>query len=206
MMSNRGSFKTSKGSILLLRVGSANGIVQKHKSKPLNIDGSKIEDPDDIEIWKKSVRRPPERRGFFAFPYPFDDAFYYYHQYEKLLPKIYQRKSLEQNWNKTDEDFATVEEWYNFVEARDAFFEERNKELKKVISRHKQKKIWYKGHFYSHICPKNQVDDGRVWWRYENVNDWVKAARSKLWCYTNWGSGCFKINYDIGHLELFIPE
>lgn len=201
--SNIGSFKVRNNALLLLRTGSANGQVQKHKGKPVDLNGNKIEDPDELESWRKSIRRPPVRRGFFAFPYPFSDEFYFYHIYRRNLPKIFEQegKAISQLYdeydNMTPEDLRALEELntehYEKVEAK----------LDEIKRRLKPKKIWYKGTFYSHISPRGLIDDGRSWWEYDNTREWIESARKFIRCRMTkdiW------INYERGHLELFIPN
>lgn len=214
-VSNKGFFTVRNGHLLLNRCGSANGQIQKHFYKPCDIAGNVMKDLKDIEDWKNSIRRPPLRKGIFTFPAPFNDAFYYHHFYEKHLPKNltinnnpYLNKSVPYGVYRDGTERSYLEQEINDI--RSNLFEQRSQAFKKIYNNHKLKKIWYKGPLYSHIAPKNMVDDMRNWWKYDTVAEWVESARKYVWSYYSFPAGsknifCGKINVDPGHFELFIP-
>lgn len=43
-----------------------------------------------------SVERAPARRGIWAFPFPYFDAFYAYHKFDEVLPKKLRRAALQE--------------------------------------------------------------------------------------------------------------
>lgn len=204
--SNKGFFKVKEKKILLYRVGPANGQIQQHFYKPVNVLGNKLENEDDIENWKKSIRRPPTRKGIFTFPAPLDDAFYYGHHYDRFLPKKlsnsnpYYLCKLYGPFRSNYEKHALQDVIYPI---RDKFFELRSQKYKEIYQREKRKYIWHSGEFYSHICPKNYIDDERVWWKYDNVSEWVESARKHLFVYDRFFG---KVDVDIGFFEIFVPS
>lgn len=213
-LSNKGFFKVKDNRILLNRCGSANGQIQRHFYKACDINGNVYTDIEEIEQWKNSMRRPPLRKGIFTFPAPFNDAFYYHHFYEKHLPKEFTSKNpFISKWNPFSvyRNILEKQEYEKYISnKREILFQERSKALKKIYSIHRLKKIWYKGTIYSHICPKKMVDDGRNWWKYDSVADWIDSARKHIWNYYSYSAGeknifCGKINIDPGFFELFIP-
>lgn len=209
LVSNKGGFRVRNKHILLYRIGSANGQKQLHFNSPVSIDGKKLTDPVEIENWKKSYRRPLTRKGIFTFPAPLDDAFYYSHHYNRFLPKYFKNHVYNTNrkgYGPFTPDYPSQELDDYIQKEIDIFYEEKEKKYKEIIKREKKKLIWYSGKFYSHICPKNLINDGRVWWEYNNVAEWVDSARKYLNFYY-WDNGFQgKFKTDKGDFELFIPD
>ena len=189
---NTGSFRVDSGRLLLFRVGPANGRVQTHNACARDMrTGERREwDPAGGDYADYS-RRTPERRGFWAFPYPFHDAFFYWHVWERHLPKRFAGGAF-------DYDLATEVE-------TDAYNAERAVAFREVRRRIKPKLIWHDGPFWSHVRPRGSVGE-RNWWRYENAREWIDSARGDLWCYNRYGDEpVWKSRYSKDHLELFIP-
>lgn len=202
MSSNTTDFKVNKNKLLVLRVGSANGQVQVHRNKPVSLYGEKLIEKEEIETWRKSIRRPPVRKGIFVFPFPFHDEYYYHHFFLKQMPKSYikEKETLYSFYKEleTDTDFNAYDELL------DELWKKEDKKLKDIKEKNKQKKIWISGEFYSHVPPKGMVDDGRIWWKYSNVREWIESARRYL--FVRLEDGKYHYRYDRGYLELFIPE
>ena len=205
--SSRGFFKVRNNRLLVTRIGAASGQIQRHFYKPVGIDGNPLSEKE-AEDWKDSIRVPPTRKGIFTFPSPMDDMYYYVHAYRRWLPKKY--KNLP-SWDGAS-SIEDLDEREKYIQDRDQFFKEYNEKFKEVVKSNKKKHIWVGKPFYSHICPKGLFDDGRAWWKYDNVSDWVASARKYIWCYYGWrnlkNENVFggKIRYDVGHFEIFIPD
>jgi hypothetical protein len=162
-----------------MRFGPVNARKQHHNSGPRDlVTGKRISDGKVPERF-----HTPVSRGYWAFPFPFHDAFFYSHVYRRDLPKKF-RDNIE--WS---ED--TLKEYQEKIRAS--------------VKRNKAKYIWHDGRFYSRIKPSYDLTD-RPWYLYNNSREWVDAARKHLWCWNRWGSEqVWKCNYSKDHLELFIP-
>lgn len=202
MKSNISDFRVQKNKLLVLRVGSANGQLQKHRNKPIKLSGEKITDEYELEVWKSSIRRPPTRKGIFVFPFPFHDEFYYYHYFLKQVPKSLLRE--EDALFSLCEDLESVEDKDAYRELSDEYWTKKDSKIKEIKKTNKQKKIWLSGEFYSHIPPKGSINDGRSWWKYNNVREWIESARRYL--FVRLEDGRYHYRYDRGYLELFIPD
>lgn len=73
----------------------------------------------------------PQKRGLWAFPYPFYDEFFTYHRYQDLLPKQLHRENLDPY----DSPYDKQDEWINRVG-------------KKVV---RVREFWYSGYLYTHF-------------------------------------------------------
>jgi len=168
-----GDFKIQDGKILLLRLGPMNGQVQTHRDKFV----------------------APCRRGMWAFPYPFHEAFFYAHQWKKYIPKKFR---LPKYPDRDEEDYEAKVNVY--LDAKDAIdWDEYEIKLKEIKKRHQPKRFWYGGGFYSYIKPHvNEFD--REWYWYESPRDYIAVAKKEIICdYKN------KITYSNDHMQIFIP-
>jgi hypothetical protein len=182
---NTGSFQVRDGKLLLYRVGPANGQRQRHNARARNL----VTGQKDPERAPSEVRRTPSSHGYWAFPFPFQDAFFYFHVYKQQLPKRLRDKDdggpERTSW--TDENSADYEA-----------------AIKEIKDRTHPKLIWYGGPFYSHVKPKHLTVE-QNWYRYDNAREWIEAARGDLWTWVNSGS-LFRAHYAKDHLEIFVPE
>jgi hypothetical protein len=187
-----GSFRVRGDTILLYRVGPANAQRQNHNRRPMDMVTGKPREWDAAcGDYADYVRRTPERRGIWAFPFPFHDAFFYHHVWRRQLPKRMREGAVD--WRALSPDEA---------EARCAATERK---LRDIRNSNPRKLIWHAGPFWSHVRPVGQVGD-RTWWRYENPRDFVEAARGGLWSwYPDSRGGVFKTSYSKDHLEIFVP-
>lgn len=78
--------------------------------------------------------RAPQSRGLWAFPYPFFDLFFAYHQYTDLLPK-----RLRDGKGELGEE----SEWVNKVG-------------RKILP---VREFWFKGDVFTHFLPNGEVGD-----------------------------------------------
>lgn len=187
-----GSFRVKKGAILLYRVGPANGQVQTHNSKPRDMrTGDKREWAKD-EPYEAYIRRTPTRKGFWTFPYPLHDAFFYAHVWDRYMPKKFRLGVM-------DVESMTEEE-------QEAHWAERDEKYRDVRRLFKPKLIWHNGPFYSHVKPKDHVGE-QNWYLYANGRDWVDSARGhlKTW-YRDVDNKVYSMNYSKDHLEIFVPD
>lgn len=174
---NTGSFQVRDGKLLLYRVGPANGRKQRHNACARNIvTGEKEPERETV-----SHRKTPFPRGYWAFPFPFHEAFFYYHVYSRQLPKRLQEHD---NW--TSEEIA-----------------EHEIIIKAIRKRTRPKLIWYGGPFFSHVKPA-YVPIKQDWYRYDNAREWIDAARGELWTWIRSGE-LFRTAYARDHLEIFVP-
>lgn len=117
--------------------------------------------------------RAPKSRGLWAFPWPYFEESFAYHQYRYLMPKELQSDThnypLHGKWYSHEEGGGTLtkylptnekgevvipEGWHPggaFWEAQEKWVEEVGK---KVLPR---RKFWYEGYLYSHFFPNRQV-------------------------------------------------
>jgi hypothetical protein len=179
IVSNTGSFRVREGKLLLVRLGPVNGQVQTHRKG----------------------NTAPARRGVWAFPHPFHDAFFYWHKWERLLPKRL-------NLPYPGED-ATPEERDRWRDAMDAVAEERSARLKEIVRENPLSRFWCDRPFYSHIAPREDMTPA-AWHLWDNARDWVAAARKHIWCRDGWeradGSRAVgRFRYSLDHMELFVP-
>ncbi len=187
-----GSFRVRGGSILLYRVGPANAQRQTHNRRPVDmVTGEPREWDASRGDYANYVRRTPEPRGIWAFPFPFHDPFFYSHVWRRHLPKRLRDGAA-------DWDAMTPEE----AEAHGAATDEKLREIRRT---HPRKLVWHSGPFWSHVRPIGHVGS-RTWWRYDSARDFVEAARRELWCWIpDSAGGVFKSSYSKDHLELFLP-
>lgn len=186
-----GSFRVRDGRILLFRVGPANARRQTHNrcSRDMVTGERKEWDPDRGD-YADYLRRTPEPRGFWAFPYPFQDAFFYSHVWRRELPKALRDGAFE--W-----DNATEEE----CEAHSLARETKLREIKRLL---RPKLIWHGGPFYARVRPRGMVGE-RPWWLYESPRDYVESARGELWTWARDRASVWKCDYGADHLEIFVP-
>ncbi|MFA5489706.1 MAG: hypothetical protein WC284_10865 [Candidimonas sp.] len=188
---NIGSFEIKNRKMRFLRCGPVNSQKQIHR------DGNVA----------------PESRGIWVFPWPFHDAFFYYHRFEAGLPKKYRLADDEISWankfpcqNGCDEntscnlcnhgvDKNLINLW---SKERQAWIDRNRKKMIKTV--------WYNGPIYSRISPMGHV--GLFdWYYWDNMRDWIAMARKNIWCYYSYGNGkFFKEIYSVDHMELFIPK
>lgn len=186
-----GSFRVLDGKILLFRVGPANARRQRHNRCPRDmVTGERREWDEGQGDYADYSRITPEPRGLWAFPYPFQDAFFYHHVWRRELPKRFRDGQF-------DWEAATEEEQDAHVAADEA-------EVRAIRRRMRPKLIWHGGPFYSHVRPKGAVGERR-WWRYERARDYVEAARGELWTHVREGDHLWRSRYGRDHLEIFVP-
>jgi hypothetical protein len=185
-----GSFRIRDGRILLVRVGPANAQRQLHNRRPLDMRTGQKRQWDGAGDYSGYIRRTPEHRGFWAFPYPFQDAFFYWHVWHRHMPKTLQDGAFD--WDSAAEDGR---------DAHAAACEAKLREIRRML---KPKHIWHGGPFYSHIRPKGMAGE-RNWWRYDCARDFVESARGELWTWTRSGDAVWKCNFASDGLEVFVP-
>lgn len=186
---NTGSFRVVGGRLMLFRVGPANGQAQRHNSAPRDaVTGERVEWPEDRGEYRDYGRIAPASRGFWAFPYPFHDAYFYHHVWMRHLPKNLRSGSC-------PEDSVQSNIWWG----------EHSKALKRIRRTFRPRIIMHEGPFWSHIRPDTAGPD-KVWYQYDNAREWVQKARKSLW---RWNPGDnnmppWKIDYSVDHLEIFV--
>jgi hypothetical protein len=84
----------------------------------------------------------------WAFPYGFDDAFYYGHQWVDLLPKRLRH--------------ASGEELPDVIVDREYW-------LRSVRRRYPLRHFWYEGDLYCHVAPNGDVLGGDEWVRMDAI-------------------------------------
>lgn len=151
---------------------------------PMNAQKQKHYHNDIPSLAGAGTHKPPVSRGIWAFPYPHYDLFFCWHQWEKHLPKKYQRIS---------EMDLTEKEW------------EDREELLKKIRKIFRPSIFYTDNFYSHIFPNGKTDYSD-WYFWENPRDWAKIAQGKLFTFYRYDDDKLtKIGFSKDHLEIFVP-
>lgn len=173
-VSNRGGFKFRGGAMLFNRLGPANPQKQTHREGNI----------------------APVSRGIWAFPYPLNDFWFSFRQWERLLPQNLQDEYYDEHresWNEEEQ-----EDWGNRREAA----------LKEIQRRpeNRLKKIWWDGPVYSHITPQEGTDNN--WYLYDTPNEFLEVARKQLWTWMRFNKDdpVFKTTYSLDHLEVFLPS
>lgn len=158
---------------MFIRLGPMNGQVQVHRA----------------------LNEAPCRRGIWAFPYPFHDAFFYCHVWNKYLPKAL----TPPKYPKSDEpNFEELLAQYNQV--YDVFdWDAHNEKMKEIRKTHHPKQFWHGGGFYSYIKPSPNETD-RLWYWYDNPRDYVRVARKHIIADYRHG-----LTYSSDHFQVFIP-
>lgn len=174
-VSNRGGFKFQGGKMLFNRLGPASPQKQSHR------EGNTA----------------PVGRGIWAFPYPLNDFWFSFRQYEKLLPQKLQHDYYEKHYeNWTDEE-------------QDEYGKKRDDALREIQKRpeNRLKKIWWDGPVYSHISAHGEIEFGQ-WYLFDTPVEFFEAARKELWGYQRWSETMplFKGKYSVDHLEVFLPS
>lgn len=161
-------FSLKAGRLLMVRLGPVNAQKQTHRETHL----------------------PPVSRGMWAFPYPFHDAFFYFHRWEKRLTK---RLSSAAIATETDQVIA------------DALWKERDAALAKCRKEFRPSKFWHGGPFYSHLSRDGSCDLA-AWFLWSSAKDWVSVASKQLFSWQRDGDNLFQVPYSVDHLEIFVPE
>jgi hypothetical protein len=187
-----GSFRVKKGAILLYRIGPANGQVQTHNRESRDMRTGEKKEWTEDEGYETYIRRAPTRKGYWTFPYPLHEVFFYAHVWERHMPKKFKR-------GVTDTESMSQEE----LEAYLAEYHEKYRAVRRLI---KPKLIWHNGPFYSHIKPKDFVGE-QNWYLYTSGREWVDSARShlKTW-YRDVDNKVYPMTYSKDHLEIFVPD
>lgn len=174
-VSNRGGFKFQGGKMLFNRLGPASPQKQTHR------EGNTA----------------PVNRGIWAFPYPLNDFWFSFRQYEKHLPK-----NLQHDWYEANRESMTddeEEDWSNRYEIA----------LKEIQKRpeNRLKKIWWAGPVYSRISPRGEIEYGK-WHLFDTPIEFFEVARKELWTWQRWSDTVplWKGDYAIDHLEVFLPS
>jgi hypothetical protein len=168
------------GKLLFWRLGNVNSVKQTH--------------------WHTEHHQPPVKRGIWAFPYPYYDLFFCYHQYTKRLPKIYRKvdgigiKGCKEDYteNLSDEDARLYYEKE----------EELVKNIKKILH---PSLFYYSGGFYSHISIHNEIDYDK-WFYWEDVKSWGKLLIKGLYVTEKFNEHLVTMRYSFDHIEVFIPN
>jgi hypothetical protein len=142
----------------------------------------------NINVNRQTLESAPEKRGLWAFPWPFHDYFFVNQQYDKFLPKKYRQIDL--LWGKVSQ------------EEYDALWREKERLLLGIMKREKPKTFWYGGGFYSHISPDNSKED---WYYWESPREWSKVCNKYIITYYKTDYGIQKMKYSVDHMEVFIP-
>lgn len=173
--------------------------------------------------------RAPESRGMWAFPWPFYDSFFTYHQYLDRLPRNLRvnearwpidpsryvdsnGKSLSLKTIEFDEQGSPKLDTDDY-EIVDGFWDEQHQWIEKVGKRiHPIRKFWYEGDLYSHIDRNGEIGHVGLWG--ERV-DWFRMdSRSLARAIPRSGGnhhyemgthGLQRWQASLDHLELFIP-
>lgn len=124
--------------------------------------------------------RAPERRGLWAFPYPFYDEFFAHHKWDEVLPKHLTRAAL----------MAAYEAGVD----TNTLYEERDKWIKKNQSVQPLRRFWWEGELYTRFARGGKSDE-KVEWHLLSVSDWEEAARRVEPGHGNW--------YSVDHMEVF---
>lgn len=133
---------------------------------------------------------PPVSRGMWAFPFPFHDAFFYFHRWEKRLPKHLSSAAIT-----AETDKARAE----------ALWDEREAALAKCRKTFRPSKFWHGGPFYSHMARDGTCELGN-WFLWDSAKEWVAVARKQILSWQRDGDNLFQVSYSADHLEVFIPE
>jgi hypothetical protein len=164
---SKGDFRLQGNKLLCVRLGPMNAQRQDHR------EGNTA----------------PANRGYWAFPWPHQDAFFYYHKWEEFLPKRLRDEAMEAAHDR-DKD-----EWEKLCA-------EREQKMRDIQKREKLSTFWCGGPFYSHILPNGQPGNWHLW---QSPTDWAREARKHLWTNVRVGERLMKVPYAADHLELFIP-
>ena len=131
----------------------------------------------------------PVKRGIWAFPFGYQDAFFYHHVWSKQLPKRLQNEALNAIANK---------------EEQAARCEEAETKLREIRKREKLKRFWHGGPFYSRIHPSGRFFI-KEWFLWNSPKDWAEVASKTLKSWMRHGDSLFQIEHSADHLEVFIP-
>ena len=197
---NTGGFRVRSGALLLVRLGPANGQVQRHRAFPRDmVTGEKNHEERLLKQLESRLHGGdlPFHRGYWAFPYPMHDAFFYYHVWKRHMPKEF-RNGI--NWTELSEDEQEV------------FQERMDKAMEAVRKRVRLKFIWCPRPFYSLVPPSHFLgsplggEGNKKWHLYTNAREWVEAARRDLWCWNRMDDEPpWKARYSKDHLQIFVP-
>lgn len=172
--------------------------------------------------------RAPEKRGMWAFPWPYFELFLAYHKYRDLCPKRFAR-TKNRGWpasaewyERNGESVASVEFDDEGVPVdphlsiRDAYHKESDEWFKTVGQRVLPlRKFWYEGDLYSHISRKGEVGNPGTmggtledtdWYRMDAMDfaSAVRKARGDRYSYMT-PEGIRTVPSSRDHLEVFIP-
>lgn len=168
-------------------------------------------------IKQKNGGHAPEKRGIWAFLYPYDVEAYYTHRYEPIMPKKFRRGYDLDNmiFNSEEEEDQFYEDYWN----------EKDLWVKKNSSSHmKVSEFWYRGGLYSHFLPNGEIgqDSSTITWGEKNPDvTWTyqdsglfyeMAMKSNPQAYEiveyqdRDGKDCIdRVPYSHDYLEVFIP-
>lgn len=173
--------------------------------------------------------RAPQKKGLWAFPWPYYDMFLTYHQYRDRLPKLLRTASnsrypLALEWYEYP-DGATPEE-VTFDEAgyileedisvREEFWDKQREWIETVGPRVLPlRKFWYEGELYSHIQKTGKIGNpgtmgqGKTDWYSMHSSELamaIKRARGDRYISRpkNPGEGISDYPSGVDHLEVFI--
>lgn len=146
--------------------------------------------------------RAPRNRGMWAFPYPFYDPFFTYHQYTDLVPKRLRELKNE------DYEGMSWEEMSELSDARDKWVKEVGQKVLPV------REFWYSGELFSHFTPAGEVGDTGLFHAPDvhwSVMDATKFAKHIVSSGADHGFYRFKetepfsrVRTSIDHMEVFI--
>lgn len=122
----------------------------------------------------------PERKGLWAFPFPFYDEDFTVHKYFEHMPKVLE-----------DDDY---EKWMKDVG-------------KKTV---RIREFWYSGFVYTHLGAGDpEGDNWWQPWKRVHVNELAESIRSsgRLRSYVNGKDGVTRVDLTSGDsMEIFIPQ
>lgn len=170
-MKENNHFFLEKNRLVCWRLGNGNSVKQRHFNKMITINTLGGE------------HKPPVSRGVWAFPYPFYDYFFAYHQWVSKLPKEYREFTGNENLK---------EAWWN----------ERELKLNEIQKKFRPIKFLADS-FYSHISEHGKSNYSE-WYYWDSPKDWINVAKKHLITWERGSDKLYKIDYTKDHLEIFV--
>jgi len=125
--------------------------------------------------------RAPERRGIWAFPFPYYDDFFGYHKFEDVLPAHLRRTAQEalylqmEQYERMDPRALAIEAERNrrFVE-RDSWLRAHGATVMPL------RRFWWRGDIYARFTPDGNVlaaAGSKGGWALLGLSEWQRGAR-----------------------------
>ena len=177
----------------------------------------KLQRQGSLKLAKQKNERAPERRGLWAFPWPYFDQFFTYHRYLEFLPKhLRDGLTADPRYYERDDDGSPIDSlegytpneygYYDEISLTEEWYLERERWIRThgpAIDR--RRVFWYRGPIYTHLSANKEV-----LWDYDGRGEWDLTTTTELHRRIIRGggrtgrAGASRWNYSCDHLEVFI--